>query len=275
VPVTAATALCGIVLHPAEHTRSPAMHNAAYAVLGLDAVYLAFDVPAPRLADAIAGMRSLGLRQLSVSIPHKTSVLELVDTVDATAARIGAANTIVRNGDRLVASNTDWIGAVRALERERPLAGARAVVLGAGGTARAAVWGLVERGAEVSILNRTVARAEELARELGAHGAGDLESLHKISYDVLVNTTSVGMNSADTSPVAPESLRAGAVVLDAVYAPERTRLLRDAQARGARAVSGRWMLVHQAVAQLEAWAGPVDVALATRVMADAFGPQPA
>jgi shikimate dehydrogenase len=250
------------------------MHNAAYAALGIDALYLPFDVPESRLKDAIAGIRALGLRQVSVSIPHKTSVLELVDRVDETAARIGAANTIVREGDRLIASNTDWIGAVRALERERSLAGARAVVLGAGGTARAVVWGLIERGADVWILNRSVARAESLARELGAQSAGPLESLREIPYDVLVNATSVGLES-DDSPVSPQSIRSGAVVLDAVYSPELTRLLRDARARGAHIVSGRWMLVHQAVAQLEAWAGSIDSALATRIMAEAFGPQPA
>jgi shikimate dehydrogenase len=274
VPVTAATALCGIVLHPAGHTRSPAMHNAAYAALGLDALYLPFDVPPDRLRDAIAGIRGLGFCQLSVSIPHKTSILELVDAVDETAARIGAANTVVRDGDRLVASNTDWIGAVRALETERPLAGARAVVLGAGGTARAVVWGLIERGAMVSVLNRSVERAKALARELAAHGAGPLDSLASLPYDVLVNTTSVGMSS-DDSPVPVQSLHRDAVVMDAVYSPEQTRLLRDASARGARVVSGRWMLVHQAVAQLEAWAGSIDGTLATRVMADAFGSQPA
>jgi shikimate dehydrogenase len=113
-----------------------------------------------------------------------------------------------------------------------------------------------------------------LARDLGAHDAGPLEALARIPHDVLVNATSVGMGS-DDSPVPAASLRANAVVLDAVYAPERTRLLRDAHERGARVVSGRWMLVHQAVAQLEAWAGPIDGALAARVMADAFGPQPA
>ena len=150
VPVTAATALCGIVLHPAGHTRSPAMHNAAYAALGLDALYLPFDVPPDRLRDAIAGVR--GARTCASSRSRsrtRRAILELVDEVDETAARIGAANTVVRDGDRLVASNTDWIGAVRALERERSLAGARAVVLGAGGTARAVVFGLIERGAAV------------------------------------------------------------------------------------------------------------------------------
>jgi shikimate dehydrogenase len=250
------------------------MHNAAYTALGLDAIYLPFDVPPLRLREAIVGIRGLGLRQVSVSIPHKTSVMRLVDAVDETATRIGAANTIVRDGDSLVASNTDWIGAVRALERERSLSGARAVVLGAGGTARAVAWGLMQRGAEVHVLNRNVGRAESLASDLGALGAGTLDSLARVHYDVLVNTTPVGMES-DASPVSAASIRTGAVVMDAVYSPERTRLLRDAEARGARAISGRWMLVHQAVAQLEAWAGAIDANLAARVMYDAFGPQPA
>jgi shikimate dehydrogenase len=274
VLVTAATSLCGIVLHPAAHTRSPAMHNAAYQALGLDAFYAAFDVPEARLRDAITGVRGLGIRQLSVSIPHKRAILELVDEVDPTATRIGAANTVVRTADRLVASNTDWIGAVRALERERPLAGARAVVLGAGGTARAIVFGLIESGVTVHVLNRNASRAEKLARDLGAQGAGPLGALARIPHDVVVNATSVGMGS-DDSPVPAAAVCPESIVLDAVYAPERTRFLRDALARGARVVSGRWMLVHQAVAQLEAWAGPIDRALATRVMADAFGPQPA
>jgi shikimate dehydrogenase len=272
--VSALSALCGIILHPAGHTRSPAMHNAAYAALGIDAYYATFDVPESRLDEAIRGVRALGLRQLSVSIPHKVRILDLVDAVDETAARIGAANTIVRDGDRLCASNTDWLGAVRALEAVRPLKGARSVVLGAGGTARAVVWGLLSRGARVSVLNRSVPRAELLASELGAERAGPLEALADLPHDVLVNTTSVGMEE-DVSPVPARAIDAEAVVLDAVYAPEWTRLLRDARARGARTVSGRWMLVHQAVAQLEAWAGHIDRKVAERVMGEAFGPQPA
>jgi len=273
VRITADTALCGIVLHPAGHTRSPAMHNAAYAALGLDALYLAFDVPEAALADAMRGVRALGLRQLSVSIPHKTRVLDCVDEVDETARKIGAANTVVLREGRLCASNTDWLGVVRALEALGPLDGARAVVLGAGGTARAAVYGLRRSGARVQVLNRTVERAEALADALGAEGAGPLSALADTPHDVLVNTTSVGLN-AEASPVEPAWIAPGAAVLDAVYAPEHTRLLRDAAARGARPVSGRWMLVHQAVAQLEAWAGPVDAARATLVMSEAFGPEP-
>ena len=271
MPLTANTALCGIVLHPAGHTRSPAMHNAAYAALGLDAVYLAFDVPAEALDAALVGVRALGLRQLSVSIPHKTRVLEAVDEVDDTARRIGAANTVVLRDGRLCASNTDWLGAVRALEDVRPLAGARAVVLGAGGTARAVIHGLRERGAGVRVLNRSVGRAEALAAELGAESAGPLSALADTPHEVLVNTTSVGLGE-DVSPVEAAWIQPDAAVLDAVYAPERTRLLRDAEARGATPISGRWMLVHQAVAQLEAWAGPIDTARIAGVMNEAFDP---
>lgn len=266
VEITAATALCGIVLHPAAHTRSPAMHNAAYAALGIDAVYLAFDVPPERLAGAVAGVRALGLRQLSVSLPHKRAIMERLDRVEETARRIGAVNTVVLREGALVGSNTDWSGAVRALERETPLSGARAVVLGAGGTARAVVHGLIERGARVRVLNRTPDKARALCDELGAESAGALSELAKAPYDVLVNTTSVGLGE-DRSPVEANAISPDAVVMDAVYEPEKTRLLRDATARGARTILGRWMLVYQAAEQLEAWTGtkaPIEV------MASAF-----
>ncbi|MGH0034265.1 MAG: shikimate dehydrogenase [Myxococcota bacterium] len=266
--IGAKTQLCGIVLHPAGHTRSPAMHNAAFRSLGLDAVYLAFDVPPADLAGAVAGARGLGIRQLAVSIPHKLAVMEHLDEVDPVARRIGAVNTVTRRGDRLVGSNTDWAGVVEAIERqgERSLEGTRSVVLGAGGAARAVVYGLASRGSRVTILNRTEARAHELAAELEAEGAGALADLAEIEHDVLVNTTSVGLGG-DASPVAAEALRPGSLVMDAVYEPERTRLLRDAAERGARTLGGKWMLVHQAARQLETWTGreaPVEV------MAEAF-----
>lgn len=253
-PIGAATALCGVILHPAGHTRSPAMHNAAFEALGLDARYLAFDVPPAALAAAVAGARALGIRQLAVSIPHKQAVMEHLDAVEETARRIGAVNTITRDGERLVGANTDWLGAVRALERERKLAGARAVVLGAGGTARALVFGLRERGARVTVLNRTVDKAEALARELGADGAGALDALADTPCDVLVNTTSVGLGS-DASPVPAAALPRGALVMDAVYDPPDTRLLRDAAAAGCATVGGKWMLVEQAAEQVRLWTG--------------------
>jgi shikimate dehydrogenase len=264
--LSASTALCGIFLHPAGHTRSPAMHNAAYAALGLDAVYLAFDVRPERLAAAVEAIRALGLVQVSVSIPHKQAVIPLLDEVDETARRIGAVNTIVRDGERLRGFNTDWIGVARALERETALAGRRAVVLGAGGTARAALFALRERGADVCLLNRSREKAEALGRELGAKRVGTLSELGDCDHDVLVNTTSVGLRE-DVSPVAAAALRRDSVVLDAVYDPLETRLLREARARGARTVSGRWMLVEQAVEQIRLWCGRAP---ASALLAQAF-----
>jgi len=237
------------------------MHNAAFRALGLDAVYLAFDVPPAGLGAAIAGARALGIRQLAVSLPHKEAVMVHLDEVEETAHRIGAVNTVTLRDDRLVGSNTDWLGAVRALEDHAKLRGARAVVLGAGGSARAVVFGLRERGAQVTVLNRTTERAETLAAELGAEAAGSLAELAATPHEVLVNTTSVGLRS-DASPVDASAIDASAVVMDAVYDPERTRLLRDAEARGARCVSGKWMLVHQAAEQLAQWTGreaPLEV----------------
>ena len=257
------TAICGVILHPAGHTRSPAMHNAAFRHLGIDASYQAFDVPPEDLASAIEDARARGIRQLAVSIPHKLSVMELVDEVEETARRIGAVNTITLEGTRLIGSNTDWQGVVAALEVQAgaDLSGSRAVVLGAGGAARAAVFGLQRQGASVTVLNRTTAKAEALAEALGAASAGPLGTLADLDYDVLVNTTSVGLKE-DVSPIAKSAIRTGSLVLDAVYDPAETRLLRDAREHNARTVPGKWWLVHQAAAQLEAWThqqAPIEV----------------
>jgi len=261
------TAHCGIVLHPAGHTRSPAMHRAAYAALGLNADYEIFDVRREELARAMEGYRAQGLRQLAVSIPHKEAMLALVDEVEPVARVIGAINTVTRVGEQLIGTNTDWIGALRALERETTLAGKRAVVLGAGGTARALVYGLRERGAEVHVLNRTRERAESLVRELGAASAGSLDALVDLEPQIVINTTSVGMNE-DRSPVPASALSKGMVVLDAVYAPEVTRLLADTAARGGQPIGGKWMLVYQAVEQLERWTASLEPAPSTAELED-------
>jgi len=267
---------CGIVIHPASHTRSPAMHTAAYRSLDLNASYTVYDVRPDELADAMVKFRSLGLRQLSISIPHKEAMMALVDEVDEVGREIGAINTATLVGDRFIGTNTDWLGAIRALEREGPVDGQRAVVLGAGGTARALVYGLRQRGCEVFVLNRTRERAEALVAELGAASAGRLSDLADLAPSIVVNTTSVGMN-AMISPVSADALPADGVVLDAVYSPSRTQLLIDTEARGGRGVGGKWMLVYQAVEQLRSWttrleAPPTEEALARviDVMAQAF-----
>jgi shikimate dehydrogenase len=244
--------LCGVILHPASHTRSPAMHTAAFEALGIDARYVVFDVPAEGLEEAIRAARRDGIRQLAVSVPHKETVMAHLDRVDETARTIGAVNTITRVGDELVGTNTDWIGITRAIERESNIQGKRAVVLGAGGTAHAAAYALCKAGCQITILNRTVARAEALARRFDIDSAGPLEALAEIDHDIMLQTTTVGLRSNE-SPVEASALRPGTVVFDAVYDPAETRLLKDAAKAGAHPIGGKWMLVYQAIEQIHAW----------------------
>lgn len=245
------TELCGIILHPAGHTLSPALHTTAYRALGLDAVYLPFDVPPEHLEAALDGMRALRIRQLSVSLPHKERVLDRADRASAEARRIGAANTLTREGDALAADNTDWVGVRRCLEPLGPWAGRRATVVGAGGAARAVVYALTGLDMEVTIVNRTRERAERVAKALGGR-VGTLEQ----PFDLLVNATPIGMApNAAGLPVPPEALREGTTVFDTVYRPLETRLLREARGRGCRTVDGLGMLVEQAVEQIRLWSG--------------------
>ncbi len=241
--------LCGIILHPAGHTLSPLLHPAAYAALGLDAVYLTFDVAPRALEGALAGMRALGIRQLSVSLPHKEAVMKLADRISPEAQQIGAANTLTREGDAIVADNTDWVGVLRSLERHGPWQGRHATVLGAGGAARAVVYALHRLGMDVLVTNRTRERASRLVDELGGR-VGAIDE----PYDLLVNTTPLGMHpQVDASPVGAEELQPRALVFDTVYRPLETQLLREAAARGCRTQDGLDMLVHQAVEQIRLW----------------------
>jgi shikimate dehydrogenase len=244
-------ARCGIVLHPAGHTLSPVLHRTAYAALGLDAEFSVYDVPAPEFGAKLRELRAAGLTQLCVSLPHKEAALQLADRSSDSARAMGAANTLTLDGETLVADNTDWIGVTRAVEPHGPWSGKRATVLGAGGAARAVTFALREIGMEVTLVNRTRARAERVAADLGAR-VGSLET----PWDLLVNATSVGMAPDSASTPAPaESLRPGALVFDTVYRPLETRLLREARARGCRVQDGLEMLVHQAVEQIRIWSG--------------------
>ena len=231
---------------PVAHSRSPAIHARAFQLLGVDAVYAparVTDVPA-----AIAALRALGVAGANVTIPHKQAVLGLLDKLDAAAQRIGAVNCIVAREGKLHGFNTDRDGILRALG---PFSG-RAAVLGAGGSARAAVDALKP---DVTIVSRNRARAEELAAKMGVTTSGR-EALR--DADLLVNCTPVGMDG-EGMPLDPDSLRGA--VLDLVYAGSRgeTPLVRAARERGLRAVDGLSVLVHQAIASLEVWLGRSDL----------------
>lgn len=271
--ISTKTKLFAIIGDPVEGSLSPAMHNAVFRALGLDCVYLAFNVPRAELAGAIEGARALGLAGLNVTHPHKIAVVGLLDELDESASLVGAVNTIKNEKGKLIGFNTDGEGAVRALERKvGKLKGKRVLLLGAGGAGRAIAFSLAKAGAKLTVANRTVSRAEELARsikrKLGASvklvGLGKAELAPAIkSAEVLINSTSVGMRpDVDKTLVISDMMHPGLVVNDIVYEPLRTRLLREAERAGAKVVDGLGMLVHQGALAFEIWTGkkpPIEI----------------
>jgi len=232
------------------------LHEAGYRELGLAFTYVPFEVR--NLEGAITGMRSLGIRGLGVSYPFKEQVVPLLDALDPVAERIGAVNTVVNEGGRLVGHNTDWIGAIRALEEGgRALQRARVLLLGAGGAARAIGFGLRERGAKVTIANRNAEKAARLAAETGAlSSTWNAATSSLAAYEIVINATPLGQaDIAREGPVARSAIVPGQIVMDIVYKPIRTKLIEDAETAGAIAVNGGRMLLFQAVAQFELYTG--------------------
>jgi shikimate dehydrogenase len=258
-----------------EHTISPAIHNAAFANLGLDYVYVPFPVKPQNLPKAIDGMRALNICGLNVTIPHKVAVIPLLDSLDSLAEQIGAVNTIVNDNGKLKGYNTDALGFLQVLLKNgiEPK-GKRIVLLGAGGAARAIAFALADHGAELTILNRkqeldwAVALAAKVGKACGKEiGALELDSINLkkalARVDVLVNATSVGMfPKIEETPVTADLLRPGLVVYDIVYNPAETKLLREARQVGAQTIGGLDMLIGQGAAAFELWTGqkaPVDI----------------
>lgn len=268
------TVLYGIVGNPVAHSLSPAMHNAALTDLGINGVYLPF--PAPDIEAAVTGIRGLGVQGVSVTIPHKERVMACLDEIDPVAERIGAVNTIMvqddEKGKRLIGLNTDWLGATRALEKETELDGVEAILLGAGGSARAIGFGLLERGASVVLCSRTESRGRRLADELACPWVS-LAAAETLSGTVLINATSVGMQpNVSVSPVPATILSRFQVVMDIVYAPLRTRLLSEAESAGCTTINGLEMLLFQGVAQFEMWTGrTAPVESMRKALRDALG----
>ena len=254
------TILHGIMGNPVAHSLSPAMHNAAFSASGLNSVYVPF--PASDVSNAMAGFRALGMRGVSVTIPHKQAVIEYLDEIDPVAKKIGAVNTLVIENGTIKGLNTDWIGANRALEEHISLTGKKVLLLGAGGSAKAIGFGLIEAGAEVSIVSRTPASGKELAQLLECPWHS-LDEITHLQGDILVNATSVGMSPDDHCTLVPQQMLEGfSVTMDIVYSPLQTRLLKESQESGCAVINGLAMLLYQGVAQFELWTGrkaPVEV----------------
>lgn len=254
------TEVYGIMGWPVSHSLSPALHNRAFAELGLNKVYVPF--PVEDVEAALNGFRATGVRGLSVTIPHKQAVIPFLDTIDPVAARIGAVNTLLVKDGRIHGHNTDWQGANQALAEVVDLSGTEVVLLGAGGSARALGFGLLEAGAKVVVASRTPARGLALAAEMNCEWR-PLAEVGELAAEVLVNATSVGMApEIDAMPVPGEILSGYRVVMDIVYSPLETKLLREAAGAGCQVIDGLAMLLYQGAAQFEIWTGlkaPLEV----------------
>ena len=250
-----ATQIYGVLGESLTHSLSPLMHNAAFRRLGLNALYL--PLPSRRPAEVLDFADEIPLRGFSVTIPHKSAILDRLERLDPLARAVGAVNTVVRSQGKFYGYNTDVAGIADPLAQVVALRGAKILVLGAGGAARAAVFGLSARGAHVYLHNRTAARAEALARaaKLPRDRVLTRARLKKMDFQALVQATPVGQYpNVKKSPLAADELHAG-VVFDLVYNPLETELIRMARAAGARVIPGIEMFVHQGVRQFELWTG--------------------
>jgi shikimate dehydrogenase len=296
-PIDGYTQLVGLIGWPVEHSMSPAMHNAAFNALGLNWRYVPLPVAPGQVAAAVRGLSALGLRGANVTVPHKLAVMPTLDVVVPDARALGAVNTIVAERDKegnveLSGHNTDAAGFTGALrESGFDPEGTAAVVVGAGGAARAVVFGLLEAGAgEVLVLNRTLERADDLVSDLGGSGTAPGKSPDRRptlppsaalqalpltpdtlvecarAADLLVNATSVGMWPHVDNSIWPDDVPvpSGLTVFDLVYNPLETKLLRQARRSGARGVGGLGMLVHQGALSFEMWTGVEPPAEAMR-----------
>lgn len=270
--VTGKTQMVGLIGWPVSHSVSPPMHNAAFAQLGLDWCYVPLPVPSDppeRVGEAVRGVRALGLRGANVTVPHKAAVMPHLDRLTDAARAIGAVNTIRVEADgTLLGDNTDARGFVRDIQSHGvALAGRRALVLGAGGSARAIVYGLAEAGCtEIAILNRTEQKARDLADAMGPYFPDCTIAAHPMpaaipglaeGADLVVNCTSLGMTPHVGGSPWPDDVpfRPGQTVYDLVYNPPQTRLLQKAAADGAGAIGGLGMLIWQGAIAFELWTG--------------------
>lgn len=251
--ITAKTSVYCLIGHPVGHSLSPLVHNQAFKATGHQGVYVAFDTADH--AGSAAAIRALGIKGASVTIPHKVNIMAHLDEIDGHARQIGAVNTILHSGGKLHGYNTDGYGGQKAIEEKTSIAKKKVLIIGAGGAARALGFSFKNRGADVCIANRTYEKARFLAQDLGAVSVS-LDEISDRNFDILVNTTPVGMHPATDAVPVPESvLTPGMYVMDIIYNPVRTKLLQKAEAAGCHVIDGVGMFVFQGAAQFSLWTG--------------------
>jgi len=262
--ITACTQVFCIIGHPIEHTMSPVMHNAAIQDLGLNSVYLAFDVLPNRLKTAIKGMKALDIRGINVTMPYKQRILKFIDELDPLAEKIGAVNTIKNEDSILIGRNTDATGGKNAiLNAGFELSGKNILILGGGGAARALSFVLADEVNKIVIINRTIKRALKLAIELQKYSGINVIAKH-LNFDILkeeiknidllINTTPIGMYpKIDESPIPAELLHKDLFLFDIIYNPLKTKLMHDALENGCKVIGGLDMLISQGALAFEWW----------------------
>jgi shikimate dehydrogenase len=260
VNINSDTILFAVLGDPVSHSLGPLMHNTAFSELGYNGAYLAFRVK--DIGKAVVGIKALGIKGASITIPHKVPVMDFLDELDDTAKKIGAVNTIINRGGVLTGYNSDGLGAVKALFERTAIKDKHVVIIGAGGAARAIGFAIISEGGRVTVINRTPAKGEALANDLGADFQ-PISNINKTACHILINTTPVGMTpDIDVMPVRKQDLDKAMVVMDIVYNPLKTRLLKTAEHIGCRTIDGVSMFVYQGALQLEWWTGmkaPVEV----------------
>lgn len=247
------TKIFGLIGNPVEHSCSHIIHNTAFENIGINAVYLKFRVD--KLKEFIEYFKKLNIGGFSVTIPHKIEVMKYLDEIDSNAKEIGAVNTIVVKNKRLIGCNTDCDGAMQALKAKTELKGKKVILLGAGGSARAICYGLKQEKSIVTIFNRTIESSKLLAAYFDCD-YGSLKDLKKFDYDVLINTTPVGMYpNINFSPIPKKLILKDALVFDIIFNPYKTKLLKEAEKRNCKTISGVEMLINGAALQFKLWTG--------------------
>jgi shikimate dehydrogenase len=264
--VSGMTRIYGIIGDPVTHSLSPLMHNTAFKAMGLNCIYIPFQVKKTELKAAIEGIRALNIHGLNVTMPHKLTIIPLIDRLDPLAERIGAVNTVINNEGTLTGYNTDAHGFIRALlDNGINPQGKKVVVFGAGGVSRAICFALAEKDCVISIVNRTIDRARKLAKLISIASRHDVKSFGMFrenqcealdKADIVVNATNVGMGETiGESMVIAGLLSSSMVVFDTIYHPIETQLLRDAKKIGAQVIDGLDMLLWQGVISFGKWTG--------------------
>jgi len=262
------TKVCGIIGYPLEHTLSPAIHNAAAQYHKLNVVFLAFPTLDPK--GAIAGMRALGWRELTITMPYKEKVIPYLDELDSVAAALGNVNTIINEKGKLKGYNTDITGIELSLADVR-LKGKTVVLLGAGGVSNTVAFAIKKKGGSLHIFNREQRSAQLLAKRFGASSWSNLDNLDQKVLErrpyLIINATPVGMGKLrGQSLLAKKTVASAKVVFDLIYNPTATKLLKDAQAAGCRVINGRTMFLGQGARQFELWSGrPAPMPLLAKV----------